>query len=153
MPSSPVTRAISPKAGDGVRHEVDDELRERRVEGRVGERQALRGRPLHADAGMPLSRRLDERLRRVDGRDAVRSDPAHELTGQRAGPAADVEHAPGRADAGVIREEGRERGGVATHEAVVGGRGDREAHARNPRGRASGHGGTESPTVSRPPCP
>ena len=119
---------------DRVTHEVDDELRERRVERRVGEREALRGRLLHADARMTLARRLDERLRRVDGRDGLRSDPAHELTGQGAGPTADVEHVLRRADAGVIRKEGRERDGIAAHEAVIRARGDREAHVRNSRG-------------------
>ena len=66
------SRGASPQPVDRVGHEVDDELRERRVELVVAERELLRRREPDVDAGMSLLRRRDERLRRIDGRHAVR---------------------------------------------------------------------------------
>ena len=59
------------EAGDGVGHEVDDELRERGIEGVVGKRQVFRRRPLDGGAGMTLARSGDEGLRRIDSGDVV----------------------------------------------------------------------------------
>ena len=81
------------QARDGIRHEVHDELCERCVERAVGEREVLGRRALHVDLRMALARRGDERLRRIDCRDRRRTEPPYELRGQRAGAAADVEHA------------------------------------------------------------
>src|SRR6266545_4821028 len=78
---------------DGVRHEVDDKLRERCVELSVGERQVLRGRAPDVDPRMALARGGDELLRRIDGRDLRRTDALHQHARERAGAAADVEHA------------------------------------------------------------
>ena len=58
---------------NGIRHEVDDELRKSCVEYSVGERQRLRRRLLNVDTGMTFARGYDERLRRIDGRDVRRA--------------------------------------------------------------------------------
>ena len=105
-PSSRVTRAISVKPGDGIRHEVHDELRERGVEAAVRVRQLVRRAEPDVDARMARTRRGDERLRRIDGRDRVRPEPPDELARQRAGPGADVEHGPLVADAGEVGQLG-----------------------------------------------
>ena len=46
----------------GIRHEVDDELREGGVELVLAERQLLGGRTLHRDARVAFADSLDERL-------------------------------------------------------------------------------------------
>ena len=88
-----MTRAISREPGDGVRHEVDDELRDRGVERVVRKRQVLGRRLIHRDAGESLARRLDERLRRIDGDDRIRADAPDQLGRERTRAAADVEDA------------------------------------------------------------
>ena len=52
---------------DRIRHEMDDELREGRVERPVREWQVLRGRTQDLDAGVALPSRSDERLGGIDG--------------------------------------------------------------------------------------
>ena len=54
---------------------MNDELRERRVELAVGERELLRSRLTHVDPGMTLARRGDERLRGVDRDDRRSTQP------------------------------------------------------------------------------
>ena len=117
-----------PQAGDGIGHEVDDELRQRGVELVVGEGQLFGRRLLDGDAGMPLARGCDERLRRVDGRHLGRSEQAHELRRQRTRPAADVQHALPGANARQRGQLRREPDRVAAHEPVVGLGGDCERH-------------------------
>ena len=116
------------QARDGIRHEVHDELRERRVEAAVRERQLVRRGEVDVDAGIARAGRRDERLGRIDGRDRVGAEPADELARQRARPGADVEHRPLVADAGEVRQLRGERRRVPPHEAVVGVGGDVEAH-------------------------
>ncbi len=70
---------------------MDDELRERRVERPVREREALGRRALDVDRGMPLPRGGDERLGRVDRRDCPGADARDDLTGEHARAAADIE--------------------------------------------------------------
>ena len=55
------------QAGNGVGHEMDDQLGEGGVELVLVERQVLGGGPAHVDAGVSRPRRLDERFRWVDG--------------------------------------------------------------------------------------
>jgi len=76
-----------------------------------------------------LGGRGDERLRGVDAAHGVRAEAPDELRRQRARPAADVEHAQPRRDAGEPGEERRERARVPPHEAVV--RVGRREHTRN----------------------
>ena len=95
--------------GDGVRHEVHDELREGGVERAVVERQVLRRGALDVDLGVALACRRDEGRRGIDGRHVIRSEAADQFCRERAGTTADVEHALARLDAGQIREEGSER--------------------------------------------
>ena len=116
------------QAGDGIRHEVHDELRERRVEAAVRERQLVRRGEVDVDAGIARPGRGDERLGGIDGRDRVGAEPAHELARQRAGARADVEHRFLVADVGEVRQLRGERRRVPPHEAVVGVGGDVEAH-------------------------
>ena len=80
---------------------------------------------------MPLARRGDERLRRIDCRDRVRAEPPYELRGQRAGAAADVEHALSLGHSGEVREHRGERNRVAAHEAVIRLGGDDEHHGEH----------------------
>ena len=116
-----------------IAHEVDDELRERRVERAVLERQALRLGPSHVDARIALPRGLDEARRRVDGRHGFCADSAHELARQSAGAAADVEHELRLPDGREVREPRGQRRRVPAHEPVVRLRACGEAHAlRNP---------------------
>ena len=114
--------------GDWIRHEVDDELGQSRVELAIAERELLGGREPNLDAWMALLRRRDERLRRIDRGNVDRPQAADELSGERAGPAADVEHPLAGSDLGEVGELRRERHRVPTHEPVVGVGGDDEAH-------------------------
>ncbi len=108
---------------------MDDELSDRRVERAVLERQLLGSRLPDVDAGMTRERSGDEALRWIDGRDPVRPEPPNELSGERSRAAADVEHAPARADAGKVGELRREERRVPAHEPVVGVCAHGEAHA------------------------
>ena len=98
------------------------------VERVVRERQLLRGAEPNVDARMAGTSGLDERLRRIDRDDRIGSDAGDELRGERARPAADVDHPlPGR-DPGEIGELRREQHGVPSHEPVVRIGGDVEEH-------------------------
>ena len=77
---------------------------------------------------MALSRCSDERLRGVDGCNAVRAEPSDQLRRERAGPAADVEHALAGDHVREVREQGREGNGIPAHEPVVGVGRDRKGH-------------------------
>ncbi len=70
---------------------MHDELREGGVERMVGEGQVLRRGTPDVDAGVPRTRSLTERLRRIGGGDRLRSEPPDELGGQRSRPAPDIE--------------------------------------------------------------
>ena len=101
-----------------VRHERDDELRERGVEAVVGERQLLCPRLVHLDLREARAQRPGEVRRRLD-RDHGRA-ACQQLARQRAGPGADIEHAVSIAHAGEVREQRREPDRVAAHEIVIG---------------------------------
>ena len=75
---------------------MEDELGERPVEGLVLEGQRLGRRDADVRAGHARAALLDERLRRIDGRDVVGADDAGEDGRQRAGAAADVEDVAAR---------------------------------------------------------
>ena len=105
---------------------MQDELRERGVEATVGVGQLLGVPHLRVDARQALANRVDELWRRVDGRDVLGAHATHELGGQRARPAADVEDGLARLDPRRVRERAGELRRVATHEAVVDVAGDRE---------------------------
>ncbi len=72
---------------------MDDELCESGVERIVGVGERLRAGLSDGHARMPGARRLDELLRRVHGRDVLRTKAPHELGRERSRPAAHVEHA------------------------------------------------------------
>ena len=117
---------------------MDDELRERGVEGVIRERHLL-GRPLsNVDAGVPRPRRGNERLGRVDGRHRVGPQPCDELARERARAAADVEDPLASAHRGEVRQLTGQQARVPTHEAVVGLGGDIEAHVPSLRSRSIG---------------
>ena len=113
----------SPHLGDTrirVGHEVHDELRERRIE-RVGRpRQRLRTADLNVRTGNTLCVGCDKGLGRVDDGDLLRPDQLSERFGQRARPAADVEHAVAPLNARECEQAWREQVRVASHEHVVG---------------------------------
>ena len=118
-----------PEPADRVTHEVDDELRERGVETRVRERDALRGSLPDADTGI-RSRGLA--TNGSDGSTAVTASGPNLARARRSGRPARSRR---RARAPPCRcwrdpQEGRERDGVAPHEAVIRARGDRKAHVR-----------------------
>ena len=96
------------QAGDRIRHEVDHELRQRRVEPGVGEGQIFGGAAPDVDAGVALAHRRDEELRRVDGSDRAGAEPGDELGREHARAAADVNHALAGGDARkVVRAAAR----------------------------------------------
>jgi methylated-DNA-[protein]-cysteine S-methyltransferase len=76
---------------------------------------------------MALAGGGDERLGRIDRRHCGRPQTRHELGSQGTGTTPDVEH-PARIDECEVGERTGERYRVASHEAVVGGGCDREAH-------------------------
>ena len=132
-PTTPPGQRHTPhlaQPGDGVGHEVDDELGEGDVEGAVGERQAFGGCRPHVDPGVPRARSLHESLRRVDGRDGSRGRRVVRARSTRApGPhPTSRTRWPGR-DRRQVGEEGCERHRVPPHEPVVGLCSDGEAHA------------------------
>ena len=91
-PPGRVTRAISPTPAAGSCHEVDDELGKGSIECVIRERQLLRGAEPNIDA------RVAARAASTNGSDgsiaATESAPtrATSSVGERARPAADVEH-------------------------------------------------------------
>ena len=78
---------------DRIAHEMDNQLRESGVESLSVERKLLGRRLLHLDARVPLADRRDERRRRVRRGDGIGAQASHQLAGQHAGTAPDVEHA------------------------------------------------------------
>src|SRR5918992_654500 len=123
------------QAADRIRHEVHDELREGDVELGVGEGQLLRGRTSDGDSGMALAGSGHELLRRVDGRDRFGAEPRHELPGQGAGAAPDVQRPLPTLEAREVGKPRRQPSRVTPHEAVVRIGGDEEAHLGRPRPR------------------
>ena len=107
---------------------MDDELCQGRVEFPVVEGKLLRGGALHVDSGVPLFRGGDERLRRVDGRHRVSSQPRDQLGRERARPGTDVEHPLSGGDSRVVGQLRGEGHRVPAHETVVRVGGDDEAH-------------------------
>jgi hypothetical protein len=115
-------------AAHRIVHEVHDQLRERRVEASVLERELLRRRLADVDAPIALANRVDELRRGIDGGD-VRTTP-HELRDQRTRPATHIEHALPLLDAGEVGQLRTELHRVPAHEAVVGVCCDVEGHRR-----------------------
>ena len=114
--------------GDGVAHEVHDELREGRVEGVVVERQGLGGGLVHVDTGEAVADGRDERRRRVDRPDALGSASLHQGRGQDARTAPHVEDPVTTAYGDEVDELLGEWPGVTAHEPLVRVGGDVEAH-------------------------
>jgi hypothetical protein len=98
---------------------VDDELREGGVESTARERQSLGRRLQNVDTGVPRSGCGHERPGGIDRGDRRGSDPVDELGRQRAGAAADVQHALTCAHSSEVGELRREQHRVPAHEAVV----------------------------------
>jgi hypothetical protein len=119
--------------GNRVCHEVNDELRQSCVERPVWKRQLLGRRTFHADPGMPLSCRRNERLRGIHSRYSGCPKPRHQLRCQGARAAANIEHALTDDHIRQICKLGSEQNGVAAHEPVIRVSGDGEAHERNLR--------------------
>jgi len=95
------------QAGDRVRHEVHHELRKGRVVRVVGVGQVLGRGAADIDARLPCEGGFDELLRRVDGRDRFRPEPADKLDRQRPRAAADVECRLPALDAREVGQSGR----------------------------------------------
>ena len=70
----------------GIGHEVEDELRERRIEPAVRERQRLRAAGLYVGTWIAPAALLDEGVGGVDRGDGLGAEPAYELFRQRPGP-------------------------------------------------------------------
>ena len=81
---------------------MDDELRQRRVERLIRERQLLGGRLLHPDPRMALPGSCDKRLGGIDGRHSRRPNPFDQLGRQRSGTATDIKHSLTTAHAGKV---------------------------------------------------
>ncbi len=116
------------KPPDGICHEVNDELCQRRVERLISKRELLRRGASHADPGVALSSCCNERLRRIDGRNGGRSQPPDQLCRECAGAAADIENSLTSGDRREIGELGGKRHRIPAHESVVGIGADGEAH-------------------------
>ena len=93
--------------GDGIGHEVHDQLGQCRVELSVAERQLFRRGAAHVDAGVTGAHRVHERFRGIDR--AHHNGARDELGAQRAGAAADVQGPRAVGDAGELGEPGSER--------------------------------------------
>ncbi len=117
------------QAGDRIRHEVDDELGQCRVEARVLERQRLGWCLTHVHVRMTLAQRFDEGLRRIRGSDSLSADPSHELAGECAWARANVDDVLPVRDLREVGEQRRERRRVPAHEAVIRLGRDGEAHS------------------------
>ena len=101
---------------------------------------------MYGHVAVPHSNRLDERARRVDGGDERRSDPPHELTGQRPRAAPHVEHLLPGSDVGEVGEHRCQANRIPAHEPVVGVGRDREAHVGTRRTPTT----IRQPTKTRP---
>jgi hypothetical protein len=77
--------------GDSVSHEVNDELRQDRVEGPLRKGQVLSRRSYNVDAGKAFSSRANELFRRINGGHGGRAESPDQLSGECAGAAADVQ--------------------------------------------------------------
>ena len=126
------------EAGNGVGHEMDDELREGAVEPPIGIRQSLGGAFPHVDTRMAFARRSDERVGRIDRGNGRRAEPLNQLPRERTRAAPDVEGAVAVRDVREIGEWRGELGRVAAHEPVVGRGGDGEAHGAQIYGNSGG---------------
>ena len=137
--AGPGDPAHLPQPRHRVSHEVNDQLGQRGVEARIGERQLLGGGLLDVHPGQPIPRRVDERRGRFHRADRVSAGPVHQLGRQRTRPAAHVEYPLAAPDPGQVSELRRERLGVPAHETHVGVRADIKAHQANlPPASASG---------------
>ncbi len=103
----------------GVAHEVHDELRERSVEGVVGERQRLGCRKRDLDSRQPRSTGVHEGLRGIDRTNVRVPEPPGESSCEGAGPAAHVERAHSRLDACELDQRRGQRRTVAADVTVV----------------------------------
>ena len=125
------------ETADGVGHEVDDELGQRRVERAVGEGEGLRRRLPHVDARVSLLHRRHERRRGIDGGDVIGTEPPDQLGRQRSSPAADIDGSLAHRDPRELRHLRREEGRVPPHELVVRVRGDFEHRWRTVAARGA----------------
>ena len=98
---------------------MNDELCQSRIERPIWKRQVLGRRTFHADPGMPLSSRRNERLRGIHGRYSGCAKPRHQLHDQRARAAANIERALTDENIRQICKLGSEQNGVAAHEPGV----------------------------------
>ena len=121
-----------PQTRDRVRHEVDDQLRQRGVVRRVVEGQRLRRSQAHVDARQPGPHGIHERLGRVDSRHVVRTEQFDQDSGQRARPAADVQDSLARFEICDAHELLRERFGEPAHEGAVRRPGNVKTHLDRP---------------------
>ena len=131
-------------------HEVDDELRQGRVELVVSEGQLFRGCDAYVNTGMALACGRDELLRRIDRRDGRRFETSNEFRRQRPRTAADVEHPLAGRDLGKVRKRRRKPNGIPAHEAVVSVGIAGKAHAINSKAAASvGNRARRTPSAMR----
>jgi hypothetical protein len=135
-----VTRAISDSPGYRIGHAVHDQLSEGEVEAVVRKGKTISRGGAHVDPGQPRAEGCNERGGGVDRRDSVCAQPVHQLGGQSARPAPDVQCTLARLKSGKFREPRRQRFRESTHEPVVGVCSDVEAHAEKgiPYGRSKG---------------
>lgn len=105
------------ESADGVGHEVDDQLRECMRESVCLIGQFLSRPATDVDVRESFTECVDERRRRVDRGDG--STRLQHVSGQRPGPAPDVEDIRVRTDPRESREDSGERVGVTAHEASV----------------------------------
>ena len=114
-----------------IRHEMDNELRDGRVERQGRKRQSVCGRLQYLDAGVALPSSGDEGVRGVDGRNSRRPHARDQLRREGPGTAANVEHPLAGSHPGEVRQLRRKEERVLAHVAVVGVRGHIEAHLPN----------------------
>ena len=94
------------QTGDGIGHEVHDQLRQCSVERVARQRQPFGVGAMHLDARVSLADGCDERLGRIDRDDRVIAEPLDELGGEGPRTTADVEDPLAGAHAGEAREHG-----------------------------------------------
>src|SRR5438270_1088691 len=107
------------KPRDGVGHEVDDELRQNRVEPLILERQVLRRGTLHLHPNMAMANCFNKLFRGIDRPDRVSPQPPDQLSRQRPGTAADVQASLTTRDSGEFGKPRGQRHRITAHEPVV----------------------------------
>jgi hypothetical protein len=119
---------------------MHDQLSQRAVEGAVSKRKPFGDTALYVDVREAGHDCRDERGGQINRRNSAAAQPLHQLRGQRAWPAADVQHSLPSPHISQLRELQSKRPGKTTHEPNVGIRADIKFH----HARVCGHASTDT---------